>query len=220
MKYCLFSLFSIFLFAACNADNKNAHGEDVHGRVKKYARFSGDYAKAFNDMQELHIDAARRNGVGPLTLRDDTLKYINKLVRIPDELFIYKTDRLKHSVPFLTRDASVLLTDICLNFRDSLISKDMPLYRLIITSITRTDNDVKNLSRRNVNASSDSAHRYGTTFDISWVRYDKLDAVDERTRTDGQLKLVLGQVLYDLKQRGRCYVKHERKQSCFHITVR
>lgn len=220
MKYCLFSLFSIFLLAVCNADNKNAHGEDVHGTVKKYARFSGDYAKAFNDMQELHIDAARHNGVGPLTLRDDTLKYINKLVRIPDELFIYKTDRLKHSVPFLTRDASVLLTDICLNFRDSLISKDMPLYRLIITSITRTDNDVKNLSRRNVNASSDSAHRYGTTFDISWVRYDKLDAVDERTRNDGQLKLVLGQVLYDLKQRDRCYVKHERKQSCFHITVR
>ena len=27
-------------------------------------------------------------------------------------------------------------------------------------------------------------------------------------------------VLRDLKREERCYVKHERKQGCFHITVR
>ena len=26
--------------------------------------------------------------------------------------------------------------------------------------------------------------------------------------------------LRDLREQGMCYVKHERKQSCFHITVR
>ena len=34
------------------------------------------------------------------------------------------------------------------------------------------------------------------------------------------LKAVLGEVLRDLKKQGRCYVKHEVKQACFHITAR
>ncbi len=96
----------------------------------------------------------------------------------------------------------------------------MPLYKLIVTSVTRTNDDVKGLSQRNRNASENSVHRYATTFDIAWTRFDKVDHTDERTRDDGQLKAVLGQVLHDLRQRDRCYIKHERKQSCFHITVR
>ena len=35
-----------------------------------------------------------------------------------------------------------------------------------------------------------------------------------------RLKMVLAMVLRDLKREERCYVKHERKQGCFHITVR
>lgn len=216
-----FSLVSIlfccllFIVSCSSSDKKETVISD-----KKYTRFSGNYNKGFNDLHDLHIEAAKRNGVGPLVSRSDTLKYAAKLVKIPAELDIYKTDKLKHSVPFLTREASILLTDICLNFRDSLISKNMPLYKPIITSITRTDDDVKGLSKRNVNASDNSAHRYGTTFDISWVRYEKMNHADERTRHDGQLKLVLAQVLHDLRQRDRCYIKHERKQACFHITVR
>jgi hypothetical protein len=34
------------------------------------------------------------------------------------------------------------------------------------------------------------------------------------------LKAVLAEVLRDLKKSGRCYVKHEVKQACFHITAR
>ena len=34
------------------------------------------------------------------------------------------------------------------------------------------------------------------------------------------LKMVLSEVLRDLKQAGRCYVKYELKQGCFHITTR
>lgn len=34
------------------------------------------------------------------------------------------------------------------------------------------------------------------------------------------LKLVLAEVLRDLKQADRCYVKYEIKQACFHITSR
>ena len=44
-----------------------------------------------------------------------------------------------------------------------------------------------------------------------------------RTRQDvnaDTLKLVLSEVLRDLRTAGRCYVKYELKQGCFHITAR
>lgn len=206
------------ILLSCGSEKKNK-AEDTE-QPKKYSRFNGNYNKTFNDLPDLHMQAALSNGVGPLSTRNDTLLYEAELVKIPQELEIYRVDKLTHSVPFLVSKASVLLSDICFNFRDSLISKNMPLYKPIVTSITRTDDDVKGLSRGNRNASENSVHRYATTFDIAWTRFDKVNPLDDRTLDDGKLKAVLGQVLYDLQQRDRCYIKHERKQSCFHITVR
>jgi hypothetical protein len=34
------------------------------------------------------------------------------------------------------------------------------------------------------------------------------------------LKLVLSEVLRDMREANKCYVKYELKQGCFHITVR
>jgi len=34
------------------------------------------------------------------------------------------------------------------------------------------------------------------------------------------LKWVLSEVLRDMRQNGRCYIKYEVKQGCFHLTVR
>ncbi len=222
MKYIWILALSILPLVGCGSDVKKTEDGGVNENViaKKYTRFGGNYNSTFSDMHELHIEAAAANGVGPLETRADTALYEDKLVRIPSELEIYKVDRLTHSMPFLVPKAATLLSDICLNFRDSLTRKKMAVYKPIITSITRTDDDVKGLSRRNRNASDNSAHRYGTTFDIAWTRFDKVDPTDPRTLDDGRLKAVLGQVLHDLRQRDRCYIKHERKQSCFHITVR
>lgn len=220
MKYRWILLIGILsIISGCGSDSET--GEKTEPELpKKYSRFNGNYNKTFNDMPELHNQAAAANGVGPLSSRADTASYNDKLVRIPQELEIYRVDKLTHSIPYLVPKASVLLSDICLNFRDSLISKGMPLYKPIVTSITRTDDDVKKLSKRNGNASENSVHRYATTFDIAWTRFDKVNPMEERNLDDGKLKAVLGQVLHDLRQRDRCYIKHERKQSCFHITVR
>ncbi|WP_296940990.1 DUF5715 family protein [uncultured Dysgonomonas sp.] len=204
---------------SCSSKGQSDEEKPV-AEVRKYSRFNGNYNKTFADLQDVQIEAAMANGVGPLVSRADTALYEGQLVRIPNELDIYKVDKLKHSMPFLVPKAATLLSDICLNFRDSLISKKMVLYKPIVTSITRTDDDVKGLSRRNRNTSDNSTHRYATTFDIAWTRFEKVNPSDPRTLDDGRLKAVLGQVLHDLRQRDRCYVKHERKQSCFHITVR
>lgn len=212
-------ILSLSILSLISCGSKEAD-ENAPDEPKKYTRFNGNYGKTFNDLHDLHIEAAAANGVGPLITRSDTAIFEGRLIRIPTELEIYKVDKLKHSIPFLVPKASDLLSDICINFRDSLISKKMAMYKPIITSITRTDDDVKGLTKRNRNASDNSAHRYGTTFDIAWARFEKIDPTDSRTLDDGKLKAVLGQVLHDLRQQERCYIKHERKQSCFHITVR
>ncbi len=222
MKYnSILLLLFVVLFLNCATKAKEDEPKEKETTApKKYTKFTGNYNKAFADLADLHLSAAVENGVGPLVVRGDTALYEDDLKRIPQELEVYRIDELKHSIPFLVPKASALLSDISINFRDSLIRKKMPIYKLIITSVTRTDEDVKKLSRRNSNASDNSAHRYGTTIDIAWTRFDKVNASDKRVLDDGRLKAVLGQVLYDLRERDRCYVKHERKQACFHITAR
>ena len=56
-----------------------------------------------------------------------------------------------------------------------------------------------------------------TTVDISYVRFSP-DKV--RPRNEYELRLALAQTLHELRKEGRCYVKIERKQYCYHITVR
>lgn len=227
MKYrFLFCVLLCISFAACGDSSaqqppfiENLAKEEIK-EPKIYTPFRQGYGKNFNDLPECHKAAAEQNGIPPLASRSDTSKYVGKLVRIPQELEVFKVDQLTHSIPYLVPKASTLLADIGMAFRDSLISKKMPLYKPIVTSITRTDEDVKKLRRRNVNASENSVHCYATTFDISWSRYEKVDPVDEREIDTGRLKLILAQVLHDMRFHERCYVKHERKQACFHITVR
>ena len=131
----------------------------------------------------------------------------------------YIVDRLTHSSPYLVKDAADLLYEIGANFQDSLRNKHLPAYRVVVTSVLRTDADVKSLSKRNINASERSVHCYGTTFDISYKRFVKIDENSEDAR-DVDLIAVLAEVLRDLKKAGRCYVKYEIKQACFHITAR
>ena len=96
-------------------------------------------------------------------------------------------------------------------------------HQVIITSVLRTENDVKRLRRRNGNASANSAHCFGATFDVSWKRFKKVEDKDGRPMQDvsaDTLKLVLSEVLRDLRQAEKCYIKYELKQGCFHITAR
>ena len=205
-----------FLVLGCKPDIKPV--KEYANDTKIYKVFDGDYSQSFNDLHQLHLAAAQQKGITPMSCQADTLSYNSVLVRIPKELDIYNTDTLKYSVPFLVKDASDLLTDICINFRDSLISKKLALYKPIITSITRTNDDVALLTKRNRNAADTSAHQYATTFDISWRRFKKVD--NGKDVSPDKLKFVLAQVLFDLRERERCFIKHERRQACFHITAR
>ena len=71
----------------------------------------------------------------------------------------------------------------------------------------------------NPNASDNSAHCYGTTFDISYTRYFREKETDEFMQPF-ELTKVLGEVLRDHRNAGKILVKYEKKEHCFHITVR
>jgi hypothetical protein len=180
--------------------------------------------REFNDLNDTHLAAAMQIGIKPLASRKDIPKASRKLHLICANMGFwgpepYIVDRLTHSTPYLVKEAADLLYEIGVNFQDSLRNKHIPAHSIVVTSVLRTDEDVKKLSKRNINASSRSVHCYGTTFDISYKRFVKHDENAPAAR-DVDLIAVLGEVLRDLKKSGRCYVKHEVKQACFHITAR
>ena len=211
----------VISFSCGSNDNSSNLDETLSTDAKaRKAKFSGNYNREFNDLNDLHIIAAIKNGITPLETRADTVHQMDMLVRLPDELDLYRSYQITHSIPYLVPSAAKLFMDVAQNFRDSLYSKEIPLHKLYLTSVTRTDDDIKRLTKRNINASNNSAHRYGTTFDISWKRFDRIDQDNSVEILPERLKLVLAQVLFDLRKDDRCYVKHERKQACFHITVR
>lgn len=176
------------------------------------------YSRTFNDMNDLHKAAAEEIGIDPISSRDDIKKRKVKLKEVKSNKY-YMVDKLTHSLPFLVPPAEKLLVDIGKGFRQHLKAKKLSPHRIRVTSVLRTQDDLKKLNRRNVNSSANSAHIHATTFDISYVRFDKLDDDDKEVSLH-ELKQTLAEVLLQLKEEGRCYVKYEVKQGCFHITAR
>jgi len=180
------------------------------------------YKRSFGDLNETQLNVAQAIGIIPLSSREDAEAMKKELHHIVTNK-LYTVDSLTHSIPYLIPRAANLLGTIGTNFLDSLTAKGLNPNKIIITSVLRTKNDVKRLRRRNFNASENSAHFYGTTFDVSWKRFQKVEDEDGRPLEDVKpetLKLVLAEVLRDLRKTEKCYVKYELKQGCFHITVR
>ena len=180
------------------------------------------YKRSFPDLNDKHLEVAKTVGIRPLEDREEAESMKEKLTHITDNEF-YVVDSLTHSIPYLVPRASALLDTIGSNFLDSLDDKGLNPNQVIVTSVLRTQSDVKRLRRRNGNASANSAHCFGATFDVSWKRFKKVENEDGRPLQDvgsDTLKLVLSEVLRDLRQAEKCYIKYELKQGCFHITAR
>ncbi len=177
------------------------------------------YSSQFNDIQSIQIVAAKRYGISPLKDRSEAESLIKegqlKRVRSCKN---YQLAPMGYSIPYLTNNASELLNDIGKNFRDSLDSKGMGKHKVMVTSILRSDADVAKLMEHNSVAVKNSAHRHATTFDVSYTLFIS-DGLISRTASR-ELKKVLAEVLSDLRKDKRCYVKYEKSQNCFHITVR
>ena len=221
MKKIIYTLSMVFClmntFIACKE-------KDMSMKMNEPRNIKGviSYKRSFGDLNDTHMAAAKKIGIKPLKDREAAEKLGGKVMEIKNGDF-YQVDSLTHSIPFLVPKASALLDSIGANFLDSLENKGLNPNQVIVTSVLRTQDDVKKLRRVNGNASAYSVHMFGTTFDISYKRFFKVEDPDGRPMQDVRadtLKLVLSEVLRDLKKKDMCYVKYELKQGCFHITAR
>lgn len=196
----------------------DGNGGVVKNRINSVPGFS----RTFPDNNDVQLIAANANGVKPVEDRNDAEKRKKELVFVGANPYFH-IDPLSSSIPYLVPRAAVLLNDIGRAYYDSLQIKGIPLHQIIVTSVLRSRADVRKLRMHNMNATENSCHMYGTTFDICYNRYKTVSPAEgpqRRAVRNDTLKWVLSEVLRDMREKGRCYVKYEVKQGCFHITAR
>lgn len=176
----------------------------------------------FKDVNDTQIVAAQQFGIVPLSTRSGVDSIASQLIKIESSR-AFRVDSLTHSVPYLTPSASDLLNTIATRFQAKLQAQGLAQYQFIVTSMLRTSDDVRRLRRVNRNAVRNSCHMYGTTFDIAYNCFEKIDSVPDFEGADATHRVLLntlGETLKELRDDGRCYVKFERGQPCYHITTR
>ena len=216
---CFLSALAVFSFFGCGS-KPSAEKEIVEDNLVRYPGRTFNYKLKFNDLQSKQHAVASAIGLPrPPKNRADAASMRKRLVEVKtNENYI--VDSLTHSVPYLIPSAKCELDSIGVEWADILQRNSLPHYRFYVTSVLRTQEDIKYLQRSgNINSTTQSCHCYGTTFDLAYMRYEKVTRTRDYMHEDN-LKLVLGQVLLNHQRAGKIYVKYEAKQSCFHITVR
>lgn len=210
-----------------------AAGDEVSKteKAKKYAHLFGDtvvdspytrnygsiregsYREIFNDSNCYHLPYAQALGAGPF---ESTAEIRNhpELIEI-SSCEQYRVDSLTHSVPYLVPKAKDLLGKIGKRFTEK--AKSYGNYRVLVTSLTRTPELIKDLQKRNRNSVTESCHQYGTTFDLSYTKF--FDASNGEIVGGGVLKDLLAETLLEMRNSNLCLIKYEIKTPCFHVTV-
>jgi len=177
------------------------------------------YGRAFADRNDKHLSAAEQVGLshGPDN-REEASRMRHQLREIKTNKY-YVVEELTHSLPYLVPTAANRLDSIGEEFADILARNNLPEYRFRVTSVLRSGEDIRRLKRCNSNSIDNSPHNYGTTFDLGYAHFDKVQQTID-SMADDNLKLVLAQTLLNQQRAGHIYVKYEHKQGCFHVTAR
>lgn len=123
----------------------------------------------------------------------------------------YRVDSLTHSFPYITPESKKVLEELGLAYEALAGEGNF----FTVSSATRTEEQQKALKRRNRNATDgNSSHSYGISFDISYIRFNGIREWDDKAQRN------LEKVLNHFQQTGKIYVIKERRQSCYHVTVR
>lgn len=177
----------------------------------------GNLSRQFSDLNADHLIHAARIGISPIRSTRDIMRLNKPIIEVKSG-DNYHIDKLSHSYPYLVPEAAALLDSIGARFNAKLAAQGGGNYKIKVTSLLRTNESVNRLKRGNVNSTQNSAHLYGTTFDISYVDFHE-GMLNTTKHSDGELKNLLAEVLLELRESGKCLVKFERKQGCFHITA-
>ena len=154
--------------AACSSDNgRDESPAETH--LVSYPGRTFSYKEKFNDSQRKQLAAAQAHGLSCMPAdRKEAARMKRQLVPVKNT-DNYIVDSLTHSIPYLVPKAAAELEAIGEEWADILARNGLPHYRFYITSILRTQEDVRLLQRSgNINATNQSCHCYGTTFDIAY----------------------------------------------------
>ncbi|HEV2148852.1 MAG TPA: DUF5715 family protein, partial [Longimicrobiaceae bacterium] len=198
------------------------------------------------DVNAEQIATARRLGVR--ASGDEAIERLvqrGRLVELEDSTRYWIVRDLNHSRPYVTPDTRAMLVEVGRRFHARLDSLGLPPYRMEVTSVLRTPETQAELRSVNSNASQGvSAHEFGTTLDVSHVRYSApaaaaltievpdapeltpqfrvVEAVvlEEAARQHAQaLQAELGRVIGEMRAEGKLRVMMERRQPVYHMTV-
>lgn len=130
----------------------------------------------------------------------------------------YFIDTMHYSYAFAKPHVRDFLDTLYLRFQKKLKQTDLEGTRFVVTSLLRTRKSVDRLRKHNRNAIKRSSHLHGTTFDVSYATF-----LGQRPFNEGELrhlKEALAHALFDLRQEGKCWVKYELFQTCFHVVCK
>jgi hypothetical protein len=178
------------------------------------------FSRKLKDMLPDYIGESSVSGISRCSNKRELLRKAGQ-----GELFKIRNGRgfevedLSYSYPYLTKDGKALLKEIGKRFRKRVSVTKLRGSDFNITSMTRTSEVLIKLRKSNSNASVNSPHFYGNTFDISYVRFTS----PKWFITDCDkyfLKEALAQVIWKLRDEKRCWATYEIKQGCFHVVAR
>lgn len=178
------------------------------------------YSKKLSDRLVDYYEQSRKNGIKTCKNESD----IRKLIR-QRELFKVRSNRLflvadlKDSYPYSTRGSRKLLREIGRRFDNKIEEYGLQGSKFIVTSITRTTDNVRDLKKTNGNVSDNSPHMNGNAFDISYAHFS-LKKLVVTSCDEWYLKEALAEVITELRKEKRCWATYEKNQGCFHIVSR
>lgn len=179
-----------------------------------------DFSRRLNDRLVDYAAEAKRTGITVCKDEDDLRQRISDggLVRVSTGRY-FVIEKMNFSSPYVTPETKALLNEIARRFRRKVSEKGLRGARLIITSMTRQAENVRDLKASNSNSSINSPHLYGNAFDISYKRI--IVRKFRQTNCDNKyLKDALGEIIWELRQERKCWATYERMQNCFHVVAR
>jgi hypothetical protein len=179
-----------------------------------------EFSRKLNDKIVEYSAAAKLTGIKVCKDEKELKKRISegKLVKVKSGNY-YIVEKMKFSYPCVTRESKILIDEIAEKLSAKASQKGLTGVRFYITSMTRISDNMKSLRRSNGNASANSPHLYGNTFDISYKRFVAHKWV--LTNCDKKfLKEALAEVIWQLKEENQCWATYEKVQNCFHIVSR
>jgi hypothetical protein len=179
-----------------------------------------DFSRKLNDKVVDYSAQAKLSGIIPCKDEKEFQQRISdgRLIKVKSSNK-YVIDRMTYSYPYITKGSKLLLDEIASRFREKTSQKGLNGARFIITSMTRKTENIRLLRKYNVNASVNSPHLYGNTFDISYKRFIVRKWV--LTNCDKKfLKEVLAEVIWELSEEKKCWATYERMQNCYHVVCR